>query len=290
MLISMTGYGRAENKTALGSVLVEIQSQNRKFFESVILNLPETFFGFDIEIKKELKKVISRGHVVLKFHLTKGEVETGLPSTHFLLQLKEKWISIAKEVGFEESKIDLVFLLDRLKEGNLVEEPTLEKESLIQTLKEALVSIVKMKKEEGAAIAEDLTQRLNTISLWLQEINEMAKKEPSAYREKLERKIGEYFSASSEDQERIGKEVVLFADRVDITEELVRLESHIQQFIKMINSEETVLGKKLDFLSQEMFRETNTIASKSSFTEIVKTAVEIKSELEKIREQIQNVE
>lgn len=290
MLISMTGYGRAENKTALGTILVEIQSQNRKFFESVILNLPEVFFGFDIEIKKELKKVISRGHVVLKFHVTKGDKEQGMPTASKLASLKEKWEKLAQEVGFEKSKIDLRFLIDRVKDSSGEEDTNVERDALIKVLREAIASIMIMKKEEGKAIKQDLLSRLEKILSWLKEIEEMAKGQPSAYREKLEKRLEEYFVASPEDKERIGKEVLLYSDRVDITEEIVRLCSHISQFTALVESEETVLGKKLDFLSQEMFRETNTIASKSSDTEIIKTAVQIKSELEKIREQIQNVE
>lgn len=291
MLVSMTGYGRAEQKTEKGTVLIEIQSQNRKFLETVILNLPDSFFGFDIEIKKEVKKMINRGHVTIRLHFIKGELKASTPSLDVLQRLKTNWQKLSTDLGYDKDRVDLSFILERMKETATSEERSdKEKEEVLKVLQEALLSIIKMKKDEGRVIEKDLVERLEQIQAWLKQVKEMAKEQPSIYKEKLEKRVEEYFSKSDEDKERVAKEVVLFADRVDITEELVRLGSHIDQFKDLILSEETVLGKKLDFLCQEMFREANTIASKSYDVEITKVVVYIKGELEKIREQIQNVE
>lgn len=291
MLISMTGYGQAEKKGATGSIIVEILSKNRKFLETSVYNLPDIFFGLEIEIQKEVQKVIKRGQVIVRLRMGKEGVLKDLPSKVLLQELKHKWVELALELGYEKKEIDLSFILEQ-SEFSQSSTAYLEKDrkAVISCLNEALKSIVRMKAQEGKVLQEDFEKRLLLILSFLKKIEKNAKSEPSKYREKLVSRVGDYFSDSVEDRERILKEIVLFSDRVDISEEIVRLKSHVDQFLKLLKSTETVLGKKLDFICQEIFREINTISAKTSDLKSTDLVIQIKSELEKIREQVQNVE
>jgi len=292
MLISMTGYGRAEKKLLKKTICVEIQSYNRKYLETSVFNVPESFFGFEVELKKLVQSKINRGNVLIRLSFNGEKREKGkIPSKSLLLPIKKMWDKLAKDLGYEEEQTDLLFLLEQLKDFK--EEPIgheKEKKELLSCTSKAIDALCKMKKEEGKAIEKDLLARLKLILETVKKIEKNAKDEPNLYKEKLEKRVSKYFSTSSEDQDKILKEVVLFSDKVDTTEEITRLKSHLGQFRKMIESKETILGKKLDFLSQEMFREINTIGSKTYSVQNTEMVVQIKAELEKIREQIQNVE
>jgi len=292
MLISMTGYGQAAKKGATGPVIVEILSKNRKFLETSVFNLPDAFFGIEIEIKKEVQEVIKRGQVVVRLRMEKEEgVCADLPSKDLLQELKQKWVELAIELGYEKKDIDLSFILDQSDfSKSLIVYSQEDKKVIFSCLKEALKSIVKMKKEEGELLQKDFEKRLTLILSFVEKIEKNSENEPSLYRDKLVNRVGDYFSESDEDRERILKEIVLFSDRVDISEEIVRLKSHLDQFKKILKSTETVLGKKLDFICQEIFREINTISSKTTDLKNTDLVIQIKSELEKIREQVQNVE
>lgn len=295
MLVSMTGYGRSKVKTPIGDILIEIQSQNRKFLETHIFNLPDNLFCLEIPIKNEVASRISRGQILVRLTIDRSaeKLEESLPPLSLLQDLKDVWIDRSKKLGFDPKAIDLHFLLQSLggkKIEQKIEDLEEMKEKLFSSLKKSLDLLIKMKNEEGGRLQKDIEKRLKDILSLIKKVEKIAKEAPSHYQEKLTKRIEEYLTPITEKDDRILKEVVLFADKIDITEELVRLSSHINYFLTLIKSKESPLGKKLDFLTQEIGREINTIGSKSSDVEIAKNVVQVKAELEKIKEQLQNIE
>lgn len=162
-------------------------------------------------------------------------------------------------------------------------------EWLLAVVEEASKDLLAMKQTEGRQLYEDLIHRLNLVAAWTKEVRQLAPQAVEAYRNRLQQRIGELASPFELDQQRLAQEIALFADRSDISEETTRMESHCSQFVEQLTKDEAV-GRKLDFLLQEMNREANTIASKANHLPIQRLAVDIKTELEKMREQIQNVE
>jgi uncharacterized protein (TIGR00255 family) len=203
--------------------------------------------------------------------------------------LKRGWEKIAKTLGYDPAKIDLPFLMlySPIEEKSFAEDkdlPFIEK-----CMKEAMDGLCKMKVKEGKALAADVSKRLAVLKKNLKEIESLSPLAADRMRKSLQGKMKE-LQESPELDERILRETLLFADRIDITEEITRLSSHFNQFLGMLNTKEKTIGRKMDFLIQEMGREINTIGSKSLDTKISYLVVEMKSELEKIREQIQNIE
>lgn len=203
----------------------------------------------------------------------------------------KKLIELKDEIGFEGPiSLSLLSLMPNI--FNVEEEFPTEQElwdTLVPPIDDALENLFKMREKEGENLWKDLYKRLEIIKNRTQLIEERAKVVPAEYRKKLMFNLEQLCSDISLDQQRIEMEVALFAEKACITEEIVRLNSHLDQMKELVNSEEAV-GRKMDFIAQEMFREVNTIAAKSLDCGISKEVIEIKSELEKIREQIQNIE
>lgn len=294
MLISMTGFGRSVRETPFGRLTVEIQSVNRKHLE-VQVSLPKDLGRYEMEIRKWVSEAISRGQVGVRIFLSPGAeaLQRMLPDAALLKSLKEAWTKLALHSGCDEKSIDLPFLMQALAawpqggesewdEGQL----PLLKESFLQAMEAALV----MKRQEGDSLAQDIGQRLDQMAGFIQEIQQRSPDAVEKQRTKLQTRMRELLQPGAELDERLLREIALFAERVDIAEEITRLFSHFEQFRSVLSSQESRLGRKLDFLVQEIGREFNTIGSKSADAAISRLVVDAKSELEKVREQIQNVE
>lgn len=290
MLVSMTGFGRAMKEASFGKLTAEIQSVNRKYLE-VFVSLPKEFSRFEPEVRKWVGEAVSRGQVSVRiFFAPNAEaLAASLPDIDVLMGLKKSWEKIAKKLGTDPKAIDLPFLMQYL--------PTLPKQDLADDkdasplricVQDALTALVKMKKTEGKALARDLTERLQTLHTLIKGVEKHAPDATNKMRQKLSEKMQEVFQPGSELEERLLREVAMFAERVDISEEITRFHSHVAQFKEVLK--EGIVGRKMDFLIQEMGREVNTIGSKSMEAAISRLIVDMKSELEKMREQIQNLE
>jgi len=294
MLISMTGFGRAVLEAVFGRIIVEIHCVNRKYLEIATM-LPKELNRFDMEVRKWIGESISRGQVTARVFFTPSEAALNqlLPDPLVLKRLKKSWMQIAKVSGINARSIDLPFLLQNMPASMLQNLAGEEKECLLalkQCAEKAIVGVMEMKNREGHALAQDIGQRLKELLQMVHKIEKLAPQSVIKQREKLKERILEVLAPSAELDERLLRELALFADRVDISEEIIRFFSHIDQFQEILKTNRGPVGRKLDFLVQEMGREINTIGSKSADAAITRLVVDAKSELEKVREQIQNIE
>lgn len=290
---SMTGFGRALSDTKEGKLIVEIQSVNRKYLE-VFVSIPKEYSRFEHEVRKWVSEQIGRGQVSVRIHFVPGlkSLETMLPDEQILLGLKKSWEKLAKKLKYKSDVIDLPFLLQQLPNqitGAVAEEKELS--SLEKCVGEALVSLVQMKKKEGKVLALDLMKRLSEMRKRAKEVAGLAPEATGRMQTKLKDRMRDaLLQMTPELEERIFREVALFAEKIDVTEELTRLDSHFEQFAELLEPKSKSAGRKMDFIVQEIGREINTISSKSADAKIARIIVEMKSDLEKMREQIQNIE
>lgn len=286
----MTGYGKSSSSKNKISAEVEIKSVNSRFFE-ISLKLPSILSPYDYEIRELIKTKVQRGKINVVIHFKKDGVENGFVidagklSTQLLLIKKVKKVSGIKE------DIKLEHLLSS-KEIFTIQDTELSKtefDLVKAALINALDKLTQMKKKEGAELSRDFSDRIEKISKRISDIEKDYKKSIEEYHNKLKQRIQELMENVEINEDRLNLELALIADRADITEECVRLRSHLKFFKESLKNENEP-GKKLNFLCQEMNRETNTISSKSVATSIIHTSVLIKEEIEKIKEQLQNIE
>lgn len=293
MLKSMTAYGKSAQNTPIGRITVEIHSVNRKHLE-VVTFFSKELLRYEVLIKNLIAEEVSRGAVQVKIHIAFDQISPVkiVPNLPLVKQLKEAWTAIAKELGVQK-EFDLNLLQ---KETNLFtydedhHDEGLYSLALTQAVKEALIPYQKMKGIEGIALYNDIVHRLELMHHAIGEIKKRATGSTERQRQKLIEKLKEFSSLTADHEDRLLREVVLHAERVDISEEITRFESHLQQFKELLDSSKKGVGKTLEFLVQEFLREANTIGSKALDVEITKHVVELKTEIEKIREQLQNVE
>jgi uncharacterized protein (TIGR00255 family) len=289
---SMTAYSRASVKGPAGQFVVEIHSVNRRMLD-IGVYLPKDMLRFDLDVRKWVSQVLERGQVTVRVTLISEEIESKL-SSHFtqLKTLKSGWDKLASDLGYDPRQaVDFPFLISQMQSIAL---PEHDEEGLKKSLKEAvdiaLQELLSMKETEGKNLAQDIQKRLKLIEENLAAIG-LKKEEPYAhYRKKIFERLKEIGHLHGEAEERVAREVAILAERMDVTEELVRLRSHIDQFRQHLFSVEKAVGRTLDFLTQEMQREINTLGAKSADSETSLYVVRIKSELDKIREQVQNIE
>ena len=289
---SMTGYGRGEHEGAGKRFTVEMRSVNHRFAE-VVFRQPKQLAPLEDRARKLMLETVSRGRVDVFISLEEqGEgakvvkVDKALALAYYNA-LKE----MAEVVGSPEV-VDYT-LIPRYPDVITVERAEDDLEELWAVykgaLEKALQQLVIMRGKEGEKLKQDLLQRALNIENWTKDISERAPLVVNEYREKLLQRIQSYLADINLDEARLATEVAIFADRCSIAEELVRLASHLEQLRQSLELSEPV-GRKLDFLVQEMNREANTIGSKANDLTITNLVVNIKSEIEKIREQVQNVE
>jgi uncharacterized protein (TIGR00255 family) len=291
MIKSMTGYGRAEEVFQGRHIVVEAKSVNHRFLE-ISLRLPLAFLPLELEYKKKIGEKFKRGRIEVFIRLEEGDdaSQTGLN-----LDVAHNYFNVLnrlkKEFGFKEA-INLKMLTGFRDIFSVPTESQPGPDFLRQvetSLQDALEMLMKMRQEEGFAICRDMEGRLESIKDILKTINLRAPQVVLEYQRRLAERIKELTAGCEMDDIRLAQEVALMAEKSDITEEIVRLQSHINQFAVLLQSDEAE-GKKIDFLLQEMNREINTIGSKSNDAEIARQVIETKSELGKLREQAQNIE
>ncbi len=292
MIKSMTGYGRGENSTEDRKFTVEIKSVNHRY-NDISIKLPRSMVFLEDKIRKTISKNISRGKtdVYISFETLSTDdvcvkLNDALAEAYFekLVILKDK---------FKIESNDMLSLVARFPDVITVEKVQTEEDviwdALSPALNEAISNFIDMRSIEGEALKNDILIKAENIEKLVKEVKERAPVVVVEYKEKLTARLQELMGQVDIDEQRIATEVAVFADRGCIDEEVTRLESHIIQ-LRNILDEGGLVGRKLDFLVQEMNRESNTIASKSNDINITKASIELKSEIEKIREQIQNIE
>ena len=292
MIRSMTGYGSAKGTVAGFAITIELRSVNNRYLDLGI-KLPRGFLFAESEIKNYIQQKVSRGK--LDFFLTLDSVESDQTRIRVNSRLAEAYRNAITEIGqnlelpTSVSALDIARFSDvlSLEKGELDQAAFLEQ--LMPLLDTALLDFNAMRSREGEKLAKDLLQKADRIEDMVLAVERQAPNTVSAYRERLEAKLREVLNDTAVAEERVIAEAAIFADRVATDEETVRLHSHLSQFRKMM-AEGSPIGRKLDFLIQEFNREANTIGSKCQDSEIAYLVVDLKSEIEKIREQVQNIE
>ncbi|WP_455538459.1 YicC/YloC family endoribonuclease [Terrisporobacter sp.] len=293
MAVSMTGFGRGEFKNDNYQFLVECKTINHKYCD-VNVRLPRKISFLEDKIRNYVKNFIKRGRVDLYIKLDLiGSEDVNLK---FDDKLATQYVNILKEIKNKFDLQDDISVMNVAKFPDIVkceekeEDEELYWDMLKQALDMALARLTEMRQEEGKKLAKDTIERCDILANLINEIEKYSDTIVDEYREKLNNRISEILdNPSIVDENRLAQEVAIFADKSSITEEIVRFRSHIEQLRKTVEKNDSI-GRKIDFLIQEMNREVNTTGSKSSNINITNLVVEVKSELEKIREQIQNIE
>jgi uncharacterized protein (TIGR00255 family) len=290
---SMTAFGRAERTDELGSFLVELHSVNRKHLE-VDVNLPRELAQLEPLTRQRLGSVLGRGKITCAVcaRLAPGEAQSVEPNEPLARMVKESYEQLRDALGYSEP---VSFeTIARNKEVLLFRNGTADAErfwpSVEAALEAAIAQLVAMKAAEGATITDDFRGRLEAIGQHTDAIESAAPRAIERYRVRLDERLQQLALELVDNEDRLVREVAILAEKLDVTEEIVRLRSHVEQFRAYLDGNDTCVGRTLEFLTQEMHRELNTIGSKSQELEITNRVVLAKSELEKIREQVRNVE
>ena len=289
---SMTGYGRGEGDNGALKIVVEVKAVNHRYSE-ITIKQPRMFLALEDKMKKVIGEYIERGKVdvfVRTQELADAEKPVQIDEKR-ALAYHEALKGLAEAVGtnYNPDPFRLMTLPDViLKEEN---EPDVKAlwPLMEQVLRQAMENHIAMREQEGAHIGENLREKVAGLQSLAAQVTERSPQVLIEYKEKLESRIAELMANAAVDPERLAQEVAYFAEKSCIDEELVRLQSHFEQFY-IIAGQSGSIGRKLDFLIQEMNRETNTISSKANDLETGRLVVEMKSELEKVREQVQNIE
>jgi len=292
MIRSMTGYGRGQAEMAGMAFQVEIKAVNHRYGD-ISVKSPRLLMGLEGEIKKRVSAALRRGKIDVFIGQETREAATVAPVLN--RPLADAYMQLFRQVqqtyqlpgdiplGLLASQRD-VFLL---QEQGLDEAQV--KVCVEQAIDQALEGLLEMRRSEGAALAEDIVGRLDALDAMVDAVEQRAPAVVTEWRQKLADRVARLQNGVEVDPQRLAQELAFFADRCDISEEITRFRSHVKQFREMMISSEPV-GRNLDFLSQELNREANTMGSKSNDAELTRTVVTIKAELEKVREQVQNVE
>jgi len=290
----MTGFGRVEAVTAGKRMQVEMKSLNHRYLE-ISLRMPATLFPLETEIKKKIGERFFRGKIEVSIRMDNEANQDGTQALMLNLPLVRQYYSLLSQIKEELQLPDEVTLSmmsgfrDLYMPKEVEEDVAVLWKGLEEILAEAMDKLTDMRTTEGGALGRDLACRMDKIQQLLQIIALRAPEVVVEYRQRLSDRVRDLTQGMVIDEGRIHQEVAILAEKSDITEEVVRLESHIDQFMELLAGEEAI-GRKVDFLIQEMNREINTIGSKSGDGETARQVIEIKSELAKVREQIQNVE
>lgn len=292
MVKSMTGFGRGEYEENGRSFTVEIKTVNHRYSD-VSIKLPRQLSYLEDDIRKYILQRIARGKIDV--YITQDKFSEEDVSVTIDDALASAYIKAMYELRDRYNLKDDISVVSVAKIPDLMNVSKVEEEkekiwsTLSCALEKSLNGLIEMRKTEGSRLASDIISRGRYIKTIVERIEERSPEVVKDYKTKLEERIKEIAGDINIDETRLATEVAIFADRSSITEEIVRLYSHLNQLELILNEDEPV-GRKLDFLVQEMNREINTIGSKASDLEITKNVVEAKSEIEKIREQIQNIE
>jgi uncharacterized protein (TIGR00255 family) len=289
---SMTGYGRSEVRHAHFALTVEARSVNHRYLD-IALRYPRLYAPLEARMKQRVSAYFTRGRIdITLVQQESPEGRRALSLDHTLAQQYYDALLCLQESLHLPGTIDLSMMAS-LRDMFKVEEASADAESdwdiIAQGLDAALQALHHMRQQEGEALSRDFHMRLQAMAQQLQLIRQRVPQVVVEYRQRLEQRVKDLFAQFELDPNRVAQEAILFAERADVTEELTRLEAHIQACTPLMASSQAV-GRKIEFLVQEMHREVNTIGSKSNDTAISHSVVELKSELERMREQIQNIE
>lgn len=289
MLHSMTGYGRGESIGDECAVSIELRSVNNRYCD-VIMRNNKGYMAWDDEIKKSIQKRLKRGKIFCNLHIEEGKSKSGLSKLDAeAVKNYAKFLGEIKKYAGIEEPIKLNHLLGS---NNIFLQPEKEnfeelRELTFEALETAINELADMRKDEGEKLSSDIVVRVSNMQDEVEEIEKLSENNSSKHYEKLKTRVDELLQGRIEPG-KLDHELAILSDKLDITEECVRLKSHIKQFLTYIEIDEPV-GKRLDFLLQEMNRESNTIASKSTENGIAHIIVEMKNQIESVREQVQNV-
>ena len=292
MIRSMTGYGKASLSVEGREYQVEIKSVNHRYLD-INIKMPRTLGYLEETIKKQISEKIKRGKIDV-FITFENNSQEG-KDIKINKELAKIYINQLKELAQEENISSNIEVIDIAKFPDILtikieQEDEKIKSEILQVTKDATDKIIEMKNIEGQKISQDLLARIGKIENKIEEISKKSTGLIEEYVVKLEKRIKEILKTEEIDKSRLAQEVVIYADKCSVEEEITRLKSHIYQFKNLIADNNETIGKKLDFIIQEMNRETNTIGSKANNLEITNGVIDIKTELEDIREQTQNIE
>lgn len=291
-MYSMTGYGRGEYKAGGVELTVEIKTVNNRYLDASV-KCPRIFNAYEEEVRSAVRKKLTRGHADVFISLSnKRERQKTLTldenAAKAYVASAEKLLSLFPELVNDLSVTGVMRLPDVIKQDDIAAADEEIIAALNCALSQALDNLNAMRLKEGAKLEEDMLSRMSAIETLVNKIETRAPLVAENYRQKLKAKMEKLLGGAEVDESRLLTEVAVFSDKSNIDEELTRLHSHISQFREICK--EQLVGRKLDFLVQEFNRETNTVCSKSNDLEVTRLGLALKNEIEKIREQVQNVE
>lgn len=292
MIKSMTGFGRSEVGTEIRKITVEMKAVNHRYCE-ISLKMPKKLSFFDATIRNQLKKYISRGKVDV--FITYSDTTEGKACVTYNEDLAREYLGIMKKISGEFGVDDDIrtSTLARMPEVLVLEEQTVDESELVTMLTEAVdkaaQQFVETRITEGRHLEQDLNAKLDGMLTLVDEVEKRMPEVVAEYRKRLTDKVQELLGDTKLDESLLATEIVIFADRICVDEETVRLRAHINHMKDTLVNGENI-GRKLDFIAQEMNREANTILSKANDLQASNIAIDLKTEIEKIREQIQNIE
>lgn len=292
MIKSMTGYGRVEGLYNGRNIIVEAKSVNHRFLE-IALRMPASLYPLEMEYKKKIAERFKRGRIDVSIRL-EGDVSDA-SKVNLNMDIARGYFDVLRQLKTEFNIQEPISLKNLVSFRDIFTPPAETQldadllNSVEKMLQEALSILVNMRQDEGIALFSDMQMRLQAIGEIMEKIRLCAPQVVLEYQKRLTERIKELTAGLELDASRLAQEVAVMADRCDITEEIVRMQSHIGQFEALLQSDEAE-GRKIDFLLQEMNREINTIGSKGNDLEIARQVIEVKSELGKLREQAQNIE
>ena len=292
MLHSMTGYGKGEAQAENVTLTVEIKTVNHRYAD-ITVKLPRSLMALENEIRRQVGQLLRRGKVDVFINFGQAEDSSVVPALNRPLALayRDLFTQLRNELGLSGGvSLELIAAqrdVIQLREADSSVE-TLQR-CLLEALDRSVEQVVTMRRVEGAATADDLRERLAQLELLLAQVEQRAPLIPQEWQAKLTERLARLQQNLEWDPQRVAQEVAVYADRCDISEELVRFRSHMGQFRTLFEETEPV-GRRMDFLVQELNREVNTMGSKSNDADLTRLVVAMKAELEKVREQVQNVE
>jgi len=288
----MTGFGKAELITKLGRFTVEISSVNNRFLE-IGQRLPRQFFSLEPKVRELISSRLSRGkvNVYVGFDDNDGSAEQYRINKAALKAYYRQLLQVKKELKLsgDLSVRDLLLLPEIARPEDVSIDERVIWRNLKKVVEKALSELIAMRRREGQTMSRDMKKRLDIVARQTREIKKIAGKAVDTYRDKLTKRLEELLESPVPDYLRIEEQIALMAEKTDITEECTRFLSHVEQYRQALNSREPA-GKRLNFVLQEMNREANTIASKSTDAAISSIVINVKEEVERMRELVQNVE
>ncbi|MDO5754723.1 MAG: YicC/YloC family endoribonuclease [Tissierellia bacterium] len=291
MVYSMTGFGRGQIQIDEWSLIMEIKTVNHRYFD-FIMRGPEVFSPFQENIRRKISEKIHRGRIEVSLYYRKGESDVYEFIIHERLwdNIHRSLTKLAEKYNYEKPRLQDFFQFKEIYslESKEINE-TKMKEAILKLTDQVMDQVLFMRRKEGNALEEDLRQNLQLMSISVTKLEEDAPIINREYEHRLRKKIEEMIQDQDYDEQRVLTEVAIFSEKSDIHEEITRLKSHIQYFKEILN-EKKAKGRTLDFILQEMNREANTICSKSNHAGLTRDAVAIKSYIDQLKEQVQNIE